>query len=89
VFAESGVVLNLRCDKQQAFAIGVLRCYGLFRARRGDLKALRQMISEAHDILRTTNLPERSTERAYDRQALRAARRRRNAFPTASAGLTR
>jgi hypothetical protein len=35
-------------------------------ARRNDLKALRQMIGEAHDILRTTNLPERRAERAYE-----------------------
>jgi hypothetical protein len=35
-------------------------------ARKNDLKALRQMISEAHDILRTTNLPERRAERAYE-----------------------
>lgn len=33
---------------------------------RNDLKALRQMIGEAHDILRTTNLPERRSERAYE-----------------------
>ena len=35
-------------------------------ARRNDLKALRQMIGEAHDILRTTTLPERRSERAYE-----------------------
>ena len=35
-------------------------------ARRNDLKALRNMIGEAHDILRTTNLPERRAERAYE-----------------------
>ncbi len=35
-------------------------------SRRNDLKALRNMISEAHDILRTTNLPERRAERAYE-----------------------
>jgi hypothetical protein len=34
--------------------------------RRNDLKALRQMIGEAHDILRTTTLPERRSERAYE-----------------------
>ena len=33
-------------------------------ARRNDLKSLRQMIGEAHDILRTTTLPERRSERA-------------------------
>jgi hypothetical protein len=35
-------------------------------ARRNDLKALRTLIGEAHDILRTTNLPERRSERAYE-----------------------
>ena len=35
-------------------------------ARRNDLQALRNMIGEAHDILRTTNLPERRSERAYE-----------------------
>ena len=33
---------------------------------RNDLKALRNLISEAHDIIRTTNLPERRSERAYE-----------------------
>lgn len=31
-----------------------------------DLKALRDMISEAHDILRTVVLPEERSERAYE-----------------------
>jgi hypothetical protein len=31
-----------------------------------DLKALRDMIGEAHDILRTTVLPEQRAERAYE-----------------------
>jgi hypothetical protein len=35
-------------------------------ARRNDLKALRNIISEAHDLLRTTTLPERRSERAYE-----------------------
>jgi hypothetical protein len=35
-------------------------------ARRNDLKALRNMIGEVHYILRTTNLPERRAERAYE-----------------------
>ncbi|MGA9896527.1 MAG: hypothetical protein WBQ09_00370, partial [Terriglobales bacterium] len=35
-------------------------------ARKQDLKALRQIIGEAHDILRTTTLPERRAERAYE-----------------------
>jgi len=35
-------------------------------ARRNDLKALRNMIGEAHDILRTTTLPEQRSERAYE-----------------------
>jgi hypothetical protein len=34
--------------------------------RRNDLKALRNMISEACDILRTTALPEKRSERAYE-----------------------
>lgn len=35
-------------------------------AKRNDLKALRQMIAEAHSILRTTTLPEQRAERAYE-----------------------
>ena len=35
-------------------------------ARRNDLRSLRNLISEAHDILRTTNLPEQRAERAYE-----------------------
>jgi hypothetical protein len=35
-------------------------------ARRDDLKSLRNMIGEALDILRTTNLPEHRAERAYE-----------------------
>lgn len=35
-------------------------------AKRNDLKALRTMIGEAHDLLRTTNLPESRSERAYE-----------------------
>lgn len=38
----------------------------MLMTRRNDLKALRNMISEARDILRTTNLPERRSERAYE-----------------------
>jgi hypothetical protein len=34
--------------------------------KRNDLRALRQMIGEAHDILRTTILPEQRSQRAYD-----------------------
>jgi hypothetical protein len=33
---------------------------------KNDLKALRNMISEAHDILRTTALPEERSQRAYE-----------------------
>lgn len=33
---------------------------------RSDLKALRRVIGEAHDLLRTTNLPESRSERAYE-----------------------
>ena len=36
------------------------------RAQKRDLKALRHMIGEAHDILRTTILPEERSQRAYD-----------------------
>jgi hypothetical protein len=32
-------------------------------AKRNDLKALRKMIGEAHDILRTTILPEERSQR--------------------------
>ena len=35
-------------------------------SRKNDLKALRNAIAEAHDILRTTILPERRSERAYE-----------------------
>ena len=35
-------------------------------AKRNDLKALRKMIGEAHDLLRTTILPEERSQRAYD-----------------------
>lgn len=35
-------------------------------AKRNDLKALRNLILEAHDILRTTTLPEKRSERAYE-----------------------
>ena len=35
-------------------------------ARKNDLKALRKMIGEAHDILRTVILPEQRSQRAYD-----------------------
>jgi len=35
-------------------------------ARRNDIRSLRNMIAEAHDILRTTTLPESRSERAYE-----------------------
>lgn len=34
--------------------------------RKNDLKALRNMIGEAYDILRTTKLPEARSERVYE-----------------------
>ena len=34
--------------------------------KQSDLQALRDMISEAHDILRTVTLPEERSERAYE-----------------------
>ena len=34
--------------------------------KQNDLKALRNMIGEAHDILRTTILPEGRSQRAYE-----------------------
>jgi len=34
--------------------------------KQNDLKALRNMISEAHDILHTTTLPEERSQRAYE-----------------------
>jgi hypothetical protein len=34
--------------------------------KQNDLKALRNMIGEAHDILRTTILPEERSQRAYE-----------------------
>lgn len=35
-------------------------------SRKNDLKALRNMIAEAHDLLRTTNLPDARSERAEE-----------------------
>jgi len=35
-------------------------------ARKNDLKALRNILGEAHDLLRTTTLPEQRAERAYE-----------------------
>jgi septal ring factor EnvC (AmiA/AmiB activator) len=34
--------------------------------KQNDMKALRDMISEAHDILRTIDLPEERSRRAYE-----------------------
>jgi hypothetical protein len=34
--------------------------------KQNDLKALRKMLGEAHDILRTTILPEARSQRAYE-----------------------
>jgi len=34
--------------------------------KQNDLKALRRMIGDAHDILRTTILPEERSQRAYE-----------------------
>ena len=43
------------------------RCYGLLMAPKAkDLHALRNTIKAAHDILRTTTLPEHRSERAYE-----------------------
>ena len=36
-------------------------------SRKNDLKALRNLISEAHDLLRTINLPDARSERAEER----------------------
>ena len=38
----------------------------LMARKQSDLKALRGMIGEAHDILRTTVLPEERSQRAYE-----------------------
>ena len=35
-------------------------------SRKNDIKALRNLIAEARDILATTNLPEARSERAYE-----------------------
>jgi len=51
--------------KQQAIALGLKRCYGVGMAR-NDLRALRNLISEAQHILSTTKLPEARSERAYE-----------------------
>ena len=37
----------------------------LAHGKTNDLKALRKMVGEAHDRLRTTNLPEERSQRAY------------------------
>jgi hypothetical protein len=45
----------------------LVRCYVFLMARKNDdLNALRDMISEAHDILRTVVLPEERAQRAYE-----------------------
>jgi hypothetical protein len=43
------------------------RCYcrGMTKGR-NDLRALRAMIGEAHELLRTTYLPEQRSQRAYE-----------------------
>jgi hypothetical protein len=52
---------------QQAVAIEFWRCYGWLMVRKSnDLKALRDMISEAHDILRVVEPPEERSKRAYE-----------------------
>jgi hypothetical protein len=54
-------------SKQQALAFGLPSCYVESMARsRNDLRALRNLISEAQGILATTKLPESRSERAYE-----------------------
>ncbi len=44
-----------------------MQCYrGSMSRNRNDLRSLRNLIVEAHDILRTTKLPESRSERAYE-----------------------
>ena len=42
------------------------RCYVLGMARKNDLRTLRNLISEAHEIIKTTPLPEGRSERVYE-----------------------
>lgn len=52
--------------KQQPIAPHPARCYGCRMARRNDLKALRNLIAEAQDLLTTTTLPEGRSQRAHE-----------------------
>jgi hypothetical protein len=52
--------------KTASIAIGSFRWYGFVMPKKNDLAALRNMIYEAHDILRTTILPDGRSERAYE-----------------------
>jgi hypothetical protein len=56
--------------------------------KHNDLKALRDMISEAHDILRTIDLPEERSKRAYEllSAALHLADQLLETSPAASLG---
>jgi hypothetical protein len=51
--------------KQQAIAFYSIECYGVGMAR-NDLRALRNLIFDAHRILATARLPEGRSERAYE-----------------------
>lgn len=50
---------------RQALAVSLSRCY-FERMPRDDLKALREMIAEAHHILTTIELPKGRAERASE-----------------------
>jgi hypothetical protein len=57
-------VVNDDEERLQSFLV---RCYVCPMARKNDdLNALRDMISEAHDILRSVVLPEERSQRAYE-----------------------
>lgn len=54
-------------SEQQAVAIVFSQCYGLLMARKTtDLKALHEMIEEAHDITRTVVLPDQRSRRLFE-----------------------
>jgi hypothetical protein len=57
-------------------------------ANNNDLRALRNLIAEAHDILRTTQLPDKRAERAYEllTAALHLNENLLNASPAATLG---
>ena len=57
----------LLTEKQQPLALLLCHCYcGGMARNTNNLRSLRNIIAEAHDILRTTILPEQRSQRAYE-----------------------